>query len=85
MLSIAAEAARTHQFDEKTLRLTLAETPIVITPTVPPSTEPLRRAGSRACDHSIADGILTQQEESLLRDFRNRLAFDEAQDRYEDH
>ena len=79
MVAIAAEAARTHKFDEKNLRLTLAErSPAAPTGTAPPSTRPSRRAGNRGVAHSMADGILTQAEETLLREFRDRLAMDSA-------
>ena len=47
MLEFAAGAARTHQFDEKTLRLALAEIARrSYTGTAPPSTGPWKRAGS---------------------------------------
>ena len=49
MVQLAAQAAGSPDFDEKTLRLTLAEIARPApTGTAPPPTKPSRRAGSRA-------------------------------------
>ena len=75
MVTIAADAARTHQFDEKTLRLTLAE----IAPRSHGDGATVNEEGwKQGVAHSMADGILTQAEETLLREFRDRLAMGSA-------
>ena len=48
MITVAAEAARTHTFQEKPLRLTLAEIAQRSYRDAPPSTKPSRRAGNGA-------------------------------------
>lgn len=48
MVGLAADAAKTHDFDEKPLRLSLAEIARSPTGTAPPSMRPSRRAGNGA-------------------------------------
>ena len=75
MVAIATEAARTHVFDEKTLRLTLAE--IAGRSHGDGATvNEAPRGGVEAGRGPLhmADGILTQAEEASLRDLRYRLA-----------
>ena len=76
MIHIAAEAAKTHVFDEKTLRLTLAEVARRSYGDGATVNEALEEGWKQGVAHSMADGILTQQEETLLREFRDRLAMD---------
>ena len=78
MVTIATEAARTHQFDEKTLRLTLAEIARRSHRDGPTVNEALEDGWKQGVAHSMADGILTQAEETLLREFRDRLTMDSA-------
>ena len=78
MVAIATEAVRTHNFDEKTLRLTLAEIASRSYGDGATVNEALEEGWKQGVAHSMADGILTQQEETLLREFRDRLALAEA-------
>ena len=74
MVAIATEAARTHVFDEKTLRLTLAEIARRSHGDGATVNEALEEGWKQGVAHSMADGILTQAEEASLRDLRYRLA-----------
>ena len=74
MVAIAAEAARTHQFDENTLRLTLAEIARRSYGDGATVNEALEEGWKQGVAHSMADGIITQAEEAKLREFRDRLA-----------
>ena len=76
MVAIAAEAARTHVFDEKTLRLTLAEITRQSYGDGTTVNGALEEGWKQGVTGTMADGILTQQEEALLRDFRDRLGLD---------
>ena len=78
MVTIAADAARTHNFDEKTLRLTLAEIARRSYGDGPTVNEALEDGWKQGVAHSMADCILTQAEETLLREFRDQLAMDSA-------
>ena len=76
MVNLAAEAARTHSFDEKALRLSLAE--IARRPYVNGANvnQALEAGWKQGVGHSMADGIMTQAEESLLREFRDPPVLD---------
>ena len=76
MVALAAEAARTHRFDEKTLRLSLTEIACRSHGDGTTVNQALEEGWKQGVSHSMADGILTQQEETLLRQFRDRLALD---------
>ena len=76
MVNLATEAARTHTFDEKTLRLSLAEIARRSYGDGTTVNQALEEGWKRGVTHSMADGILTQQEETLLRQFRDRIALD---------
>ena len=76
MVSLATDTTRTHQFDEKTLRLTLAEIARRSYGDGAIVNEALEEGWKQGVAHSMADGILTQAEETLLREFRDRLALD---------
>ena len=78
MVSLAAEAARTDRFDEKTLRLSLAEIARRSFGDGATVNQALEEGWKLGVTHSMADGILTQQEETLFRQFRDRLALDSA-------
>ena len=76
MVELVADAVRFHAIHEKTLRLSLAEIarhPYGDGVTV---NQALEAGCKQAVAHSMADGILTKQEESRLREFRDRLALD---------
>ena len=74
MVAIATEAARTHSFDEKTLRLTLAEIAVRSYGDGATVNQASEEGWKQGIAHAMADGILTQDEESRLREFRDRLA-----------
>ena len=76
MVAIAAEAARTHVFDEKTLRLTLAEIADRSYGDGVTVNQALEAGWKQGVDHSMADGIVSQAEETRVREFRDRLALD---------
>ena len=70
--------APTHQFDEKTLWLTLAEIARRSHGDGATVNEALEEDWKQGVAHSMADGILTQAEETLLREFRDPLTMDSA-------
>ena len=76
MVELVADAARTHSFDEKTLRLTLAEIAVRSYGDGATVNQAFEEGWKQGIAHAMADGILTQDEESRLREFRNRLALD---------
>ena len=78
MVALAAEAVRTHRFDEKTLRLSLAEIARRSHGDGDTVNQALEEGWKLGVAHSMADNVLTQQEETLLRKFRDRLALDSA-------
>lgn len=78
MVALAAEAARTHSRGGKTLRLSLSEIARRSFGDGASVNQALEEGWKLGVSHSMADGILTQQEETLLREFRDRLALDSA-------
>ena len=78
MVTLAADAARGHTFNGKALPLTLAEIAQRSYRDCATVNQALEEGWKLGVAHSMADGILTQQEETLLRQFRDRLALDSA-------
>ena len=78
MVGIAADAAKAHQFDEKSLRLSFAEIASQSHGDSATVNEALEEGWKRGVAHAMADGILTQAEEAKLREFRDRLALSSA-------
>ena len=74
MVTLAADAARTHAFDDKSLRLTLEEIAHRSYGDGATVNQALEEGWKRGIDHAMTDGILTQTEEARLREFRDRLA-----------
>ncbi len=74
MVELAADAARFHAFDEKTLRLSLAEIARSTHGNGTTVNEALEEGWKRGVSHAMADGMITQAEEAKLREFRDRLA-----------
>ena len=74
MVTLAADAARTHSFDEKSLRLTLAAVSKRSYGDGATVNQALEEGWKQGVAHPMADGILTQTEEAKLREFRDRLA-----------
>ncbi|MYC37030.1 MAG: hypothetical protein F4X66_08980 [Chloroflexi bacterium] len=76
MVALADEAARTHTLDEKTLQLSLAEISRRSLGDGNTVNQVLEEGWKQVVTHSMADSILTQSEETLLREFRDRLTLD---------
>ena len=74
MVALAAETPRTHSFNEKALRLSLAEIARRSHGDGATVNQALQEGWKRGAAHSMADGIMTQTEETRLREFRDRLA-----------
>ena len=78
MVNLAADAARTHTFEEKSLRLALAEIARRSYGDGATVNQALEEGWKQGVAHSMADGIMTQDEESRLREFRDRLALEDS-------
>ena len=78
MVAIAAEAAEDPQFSHAQLRLDLMDIAKRSFFDGEGINAAITEWWHRAVKASLSDGILTQQEESRLRDFRERLAIDEV-------
>ena len=78
MVGFAADAARSHDFDEKTLRLSLAEIARSSHGDGATVNEALEEGWKRGVAHAMTDGIPTQAEEAEIREFRDRLPLDSA-------
>ena len=76
MVELAAQAVRSHNFDEKSLRLSLAETAKRSFGDGTTVNQALKEGWKQGVDHAMTDGIMTQAEESSLREFRDRLPLD---------
>ena len=76
MVHLAADAAASNTFDEKTLRLSLAEIARRSFGDGATVNQALEEGWKRGVSHAMADGIVTQSEEARLREFRDRLALD---------
>ena len=76
MINLAAEAARTHNLDEKSLRLSIAEIARRSSGDGATVNQALKEGKKQGVDHAMADGTITKLEETLLREFRDRLASD---------
>ena len=74
MIELAAEAAISHSFDEKSLRLHIAEIARNSYGDGNTVNQALEEGWKRGVGHAMADGIITQAEETILREFRDRLA-----------
>ena len=74
MVRLAAQAAASRTFDEKTLRLSLAEIARRSYGDGDTVNQALETGWKLGVNHSMADGIITQDEEARLREFRDQLA-----------
>ena len=74
MVNLAADAARTHKFDEKTLRLTLAEIARRSHGDGATANQALLEGWKQGVAHAIADGIISPDEEDRLKEFENQMA-----------
>ena len=78
MVSLAASAAASHTFDEQSLRLSLAEIARRSYGDGATVNQALEQGWKQGVSHAMADGILSQDEEARLREFRDRLALDDG-------
>ena len=76
MVHLAAQAAASPQFDEKSLRLSLAEIASRSYGDDDTINQALEAGWKQGVSHAMADGIVSQPEEARLREFRDRLALD---------
>ena len=74
MVTLATDAAKTHQFNELDLRLSLAEIARNSYGDGTTVNEALEEGWKRGVSHDMADGIITQAEEAKPRAFRYRAA-----------
>ena len=76
MVELAADAARSHSFDEKSLRLSMAEIAHRSHGVGPTVNQILEEGWKLGVSHAMADAIITQAEEAKLREFRDPLALE---------
>ena len=74
MVELAAHAARSHAFDEKTLRHSLTDIANRSYGNAATVNQALEQGWKLGVGHAMADGVITQNEEIQLRQFRDRLA-----------
>ena len=76
MIELAAQSAGTPNFSEAALRQSLDSIAARVHATGADVDGALAAGWARSVRHAMADGILTQDEEARLRDFRDRLALE---------
>ncbi len=74
MVQLAADAAGSLDFDEGHLRLTLSAVAKISYGNDDTVNQALEEGWKQGVAHSMADGIITQDEEARLREFRDQLA-----------
>ena len=74
MVQLAAQAAGSPDFDENQLRLTMAELAQRSYGDGDTVNQTLETGWKLGVNHSMADGIITPDEEARLREFRDQLA-----------
>ena len=74
MVQLAAQAAGSPDFDESHLRLTMSAVAKISYGNQDTVNQALEEGWKLGVDHSMADGIITQDEEARLREFRDQLA-----------
>ena len=74
MVQLAAQAAGSRDFDESHLRLTLSAVAKISYGNEDTVNQALEEGWKLGVDHSMADGIISQDEEARLREFRDQLA-----------
>ena len=74
MTQLAAQAAGTASFNETALRSTLRAIAARARATEDDISQAIADGWAQGVQHAMSDGILTQQEETSLRDFRDRMA-----------
>ena len=74
VVQLAAQAAGSPDFDESHLWLTLSAVAKIFHGNEDTVNQALEEGWKLGVDHSMADGIITQDEEARLREFRDQLA-----------
>ena len=74
MVQLAAQAAGSRDFDESHLRLTLSAVAKISYGNEDTVNQALEEGWKLGVDHSVADGIVTLDEEARLRELRDQLA-----------
>ena len=74
MTQLAAQSAGTASFNETALRSTLRAIAARAQATEDEISQAIAAGWAQGVQHAMQDGILTQEEETQLRDFRNRMA-----------
>ena len=74
MTQLAAQAAGTSSFNETALRSTLRTIAARARATDDEVSQAIAAGWTQGVQHAMSDGILTREEETLLRDFRDRMA-----------
>ena len=68
MVTLASEAAKTHRFDEKSLRLTMAEIARRSYEDGATVNQAIEEGWKQGIAHAMADGIITRDEEAQFSD-----------------
>ena len=74
MVELASNTARSHSLEEKNLRVSMTEIARNSYGDGGTVSQALEEGWKRSVGHTMADGIITQAEETKLREFRDRLA-----------
>ena len=74
MVQLAAQSAGSPDFDESHLRLTMSAVAKIPYGNEDTVNQALEEGWKLRVDHSMVDGIITQDEEARLREFRDQLA-----------
>ena len=78
MVRLAADAARSHEFNPNSLRVSLAEIARRSFRDASTVARALEEGWRRAVRHAAADGSITHEEEFRLRRFRDRLGLNRS-------
>ena len=78
MVRLAADAARSHEFNPNSLRVSLAEIAKRSFGDGTTVARALEEGWRRAVRHAAADGSITHEEEFRLRRFRDRLGLNQS-------
>ena len=78
MVHLAADAARSHEFDANSLRVSLTEIARRSYGDASTVAQALEEGWRRTARHAAADGSITHEEEFRLRRFRDRLGLNRS-------
>ena len=77
MTQLAAQATGTSDFNESALRQTLQATATRAWATEDDISQAIADGWAQGVSHALSHGVLTREEETQMRDFRDRLALEE--------